>query len=58
MNSACCKRRAERTGKLLQRFSIDSLPWLVFQDQNNFSLQVPTNHQNNRVYFNRPKKDV
>ena len=44
MNSACCKR------KLLQRFSIHSLPRLVFQDEKYFSLQVPTNCQNNRVY--------
>ena len=28
------------------------------QDENDFSLQVPTNHQNNRVYFNGSKKDV
>ena len=58
MNSACRKRRAERAGKLLQRFSIHSLPRLVFQDEKDFSLQVPTNRQNNRVYFNGPKKDV
>ena len=56
MNSACRKRRAERAGKLLQRFSIHSLPRLAFQDKD-FSLQVPTNPQNNRVYFNGPKKN-
>ena len=58
MNSASRKRRAEHAGKLLQRFSIHSLPRLVFQDEKDFSLQVPTNCQNNRVYFNGPKKDV
>ena len=58
MNSACRKRRAERAGKLLQRFSIHSLPRLVFQDEKDFSLQVPTNRQNNQVYFNGPKTDV
>ena len=42
MNSACRKRRAEWAGKLLQRFSIHSLPRLVFQDEKGFSLQVPT----------------
>ena len=57
-NSACRKRRAEPAGKLLQRFSIHSLPRLVFQDEKDFSLQVPTNRQNNRVYFNGPKKNV
>ena len=58
MNSAYHKRRAERAGKLLQRFSNHSLPWLMFQDENDFSFQVPTNCQNNQVYFNGPKKDV
>ena len=58
MNSACQKRRTQRVGKLFQRFSIHSLPRLVFQDKNNFSLEVPTNRQNNRVYFNGRKKDV
>ena len=58
MNSACRKRRAERAGKLLQCFFIQSLPRLVFQDEKDFSLQVTTNCQNNRVYFNGSKKDV
>ena len=30
----------------------------MFQDEKDFSLQVPTNCQNKRVYFNGPKKDV
>ena len=58
MNSACRKRRAKRAGKLLQRFFIHSLPRLVFQDEKDFFLQVPSNRQNYRVYFNGPKKDV
>ena len=57
-NTDCRKRRAESAGKLLQSFSIHSLPRLVFQDENDFSLRLPTNCQNNRVYFNGPKKDV
>ena len=58
MNSARRKRRAERAGKLLRRFSIHSLPRLVFQNEKDFFLQVSTNRQNNRVYFSGPKKDV
>ena len=58
MNSACRKRRAKRAGKLLQRFSIHSLPWPMFKDEKDFSLQVPTNCQNNQVYFNGPQKDM
>ena len=58
MNSACHKRKAKRVEKLLQRFSIHSLPRLMSHDEKDFSFQVPTNRQNNRVYFNGPKKDV
>ena len=58
MNVACRKRRVECAEKLLQRFSIHSLPRFVFQDEKYFSLQVPTNCQHNRVYLNGPKKDV
>ena len=58
MNSACRKRRAKRAKKLLQRSSIYSLPRLVFQDEKEFLIQEQTNRQNNRLYFNCPKKDV
>ena len=58
MNSACRKRKAKRAKKLFQRSSIYSLPRLVFQDEKEFFLQEQTNRQNNRVYFNCPKKDV
>ena len=58
MYSACRKKRAERAVKFLQRFPIHSLPRLVSQEEKDFSLQVLTNQQNNRVYFNGLKKDV
>jgi len=58
MNAGCRQRRTERAARLFERFSIHSLPRLVFQDEKDFALQVPTNRQNNRVYFNGPKKDV
>ena len=44
MNSTCRKRRAEHAGKLLQHFSIHSLPRLMFQDEN-FFLQVPIKYK-------------
>ena len=56
MNAACRKRRTERAAKLYKRFSTHSLFRLVFQDEKDFSLQVPTNRQNNKVYFNGHKK--
>ena len=58
MNNNCRKRRKERTSNLLQRFSEYSLPRLVFQDEKDFSLQVKTNRQNNRVYGYGLKKDI
>ena len=39
MNSACRKRRAERAGKLLQRFSIHSLLRFILQDEKAFPLK-------------------
>ena len=51
MNSTCRKRRAERAGKLLQHFSIHALPRLVFQDEKDFSLQVPTNRPKQSSLF-------
>ena len=45
------KRRVERAGPLM----IESA---VFQDESNFSLQIPINSQNDRVYFKGRKKDV
>ena len=41
--------------KASSTFFIHSLPRLVFQDEEDFSLQVSTNRQNNLVYFNDPK---
>ena len=58
MNSASRKKIAEHAGMLLQRFSINSSPRLLFQDEKDFSLQVSTNRKNHRVNFNGPKKDV
>ena len=58
LNDGCRKRRTERASKLFRRFTVHSIPRLVFQDEKDFTLQVKTNHQNNRVYHNGPKADV
>lgn len=58
LTEGCRKRRAERAKKLSRRFTIHSLPRLVFQDEKDFTLQVKTNRQNNRVYDSGSKKDV
>ena len=56
MNSANRKRRAQRAGKLVQRFFIQYLPLLMFQDEKKFFFQVPTNRQNNRFISMVPRK--
>jgi transposase len=58
MNSGCRERRVERSINLLNRFSPHSLPRLAFQDEKDFTLQVPTNRQNNRVYSRGLKRDI
>jgi len=48
MTGACRERRVERSALLVERFSENSLCRLVFQDEKDFTLQVPANRQNNR----------
>lgn len=58
MTKACRERRVERSALLVERFSENSLCRLVFQDEKDFTLQVPTNRQNNRVYSSDSKSDI
>ena len=52
------KRRTERSGALAERFSHKrSVEKCVFQDEKDFTLDVPINLQNSRVYTNRAFKD-
>ena len=43
---------------LAKRFSEHSLRRLVFQDEKDFPLQIPTNRQNNSVSFSGSKNDI
>ena len=53
------KRRTERSGALAERFSNKrSVEKCVFQDEKDFTLDVPINHQNSRVYGKGKKADV
>ncbi|XP_066927411.1 uncharacterized protein [Clytia hemisphaerica] len=60
MSEVTRQRRTERSGRLADRFERN--PRLIekcaFQDEKDFSLEVPLNHQNDRVYFKGGKKDV
>ena len=44
------ERRLVRSKKLLTRFPIRKVNLITFQDEKDFTLQVPTNRQNNRLY--------
>ena len=50
MNEACYIRHAEWPSNLLATFSVHSHPTLAFQGEKDFSIQVKTNRQNDRVY--------
>ena len=58
MSKGCRKRSLERSASLADRFSENSLRRLIFQDEKDFSLQVLTNRQNNRVYSSGPKAEI
>lgn len=51
-------RRLERSKKLLTRFPIRKVKLLTFQDEKDFTLEVPTNRQNNRVYSRNKKSEI
>ena len=60
MDDACRTRRVDRASGLALKFGNNPrmIERAVFQDESNFSLQIPTNRQNNRVYFRGKKCDV
>ena len=59
MNAATKERRMQRAGELAKRFSHKrSIERCVWQDEKDFTLQVPLNHQNDRVYGACEKKDL
>ena len=57
-NDGAVKRRLERARNLLVRFPLWKVRKLVFTDEKDFTLQVPSNRQNNRVYTQGRKKDI
>ena len=58
MAKGCKQRRVERSVLLAKQFFEHSLRRLVFQDEKDFPLQIPTICQNNRVYFSGSKNDI
>ena len=59
MSKGTKKRRTERAGALAERFSNKrSVEKCVWQDEKDFTLEVPLNHQNTRVYGKNQKGDI
>ena len=53
VNAGTLARRLARSKKLLKRFPLWKFKKCVVQDESDFTLQVPTNRQNDRVYSRR-----
>ena len=59
MSEGTKKQRTERAGALAERFSNKrSVEKCVWQDEKDFTLEVPLNHQNSRVYGKNRKGDI
>ena len=59
MSEGTKKRRTEKAGALAERFSNKrSVEKCVWQDEKDFTLEVPLNHQNSRVYGKNRKGDI
>jgi transposase len=60
MNEGTRGRRLERASNLVRKFEQNPrmVERAVFQDESPFTLEVPVNSQNNRVYFKGDKSDV
>ena len=60
MSETTRERRTIRAGKLADRFERNPrlIEKCVFQDEKHFTLEVPLNPQNDRVYYKGEKKDV
>ena len=58
MKPATKQRRLERCRRLYKRFSDLEVKRLVFQDEKDFTLEVPFNSQNNRCYTSGNKSDI
>ena len=59
MSEGTKKQRTERAGALAERFSNKrSVEKCVWPDEKDFTLEVPLNHQNSRVYGKNRKGDI
>ena len=52
------QRKVTRSRMLLEDYNTEDLKRMCFQDEKDFSLQIPTNRQNDRLYITGLKRDV
>lgn len=59
MSAGTKERRTTRAGLLAERFGKNRMiEKCVFQDEKDFTLDIPINHQNSRVYGSNRKSDI
>ena len=60
IDTAGRKRRTDRAGNLTNKFGKNPriIERVVFQDEKDFTLAIPLNHQNKRVYYKGKKTEV
>ena len=60
MDDGARERRTVRAANLAEKFGGNPrmIERAVFQDESEFPLEIPINHQNNRVYYKGKKKDI
>ena len=58
ISEAALQRRVTRARALLRNYSDEDVKNMCFQDEKDFTLQVPKNTQNNRIYIKGKKADV
>ena len=58
LNDGAIQRRFKRAKNLYTRYNNDQVKLLVWQDEMDLTLQVPSNRQNNRIFIRGRKNDV
>lgn len=58
LTDGAISRRLKRAKNLYTRYNNDRIKLLVWQDEKDLTLQVPSNRQNNRIFIRGRKNDV
>ena len=58
LTAGAVQRRFTRSRNLYTRYNAERIKLLAWQDEKDFTLQVPSNRQNNRIFITGKKSDV